>query len=193
MDEKLSPIDSCYRCYRCSPNQNIKHSLFRNFLLSSQFSSQKLICSHRMLMFKFSSKERSGASAQGHQSGSRADGEGRVCYRWHLWHMIQWYNSNISPHFVCRKYVKNRQSAVALVHIWLVSVFLRDCVSNLLGLGVFERPSKGQQNREAWWQRAKIQSRGWCWRWRWVRPWQERMELGILVAACILICGVCSK
>lgn len=97
------------------------------------------------------------------------------------------------PHFVCKKYVKNRQSSVALVHIWLVSVFSGDCVSNLPGLGVFERPSKGQQNREAWWQRAKIQSRGWCWRWRWVWPWQERMELGILVAACILICGVCSK
>lgn len=140
----------------------------------------------------FSSKERSGASAQGHQSGSRADGEGRVCcYRWH--DMTHDTNSNISPNFVCRKYVKNRQSSVALVHIWLVSLFLRDCVSNLLGLGVFERPSKGQQNREAWWQRAKIQSRGWCWRWRWVWPWQERMELGILVAACILICGVCSK
>lgn len=141
----------------------------------------------------FSSKERSWASAQGHQSGSRADGEGRPLLQMtHMTHMTH-DTTRRFPNFVCRKYAKNRQSAVALVHIWLVSVFSRDCVSNLLGLGVFERPSKGQPNREAWWQRAKIQSRGWCWRWRWVRPWQERMELGILVAACILICGVCSK
>ena len=48
-------------------------------------------------------------------------------------------------HFVCKKYVKNRQSSVALVHIWLVSVFSGDCVSNLPGLDVFERPRKANR------------------------------------------------